>query len=319
MKSHSYRSHAVLLFSFFLFTSGTFAQHAKVENPQPVPHFDAEKRLRNALSFFVLGDWGAGGKGQRKVAQAMIAKMKVDGADGVFTTGDNFYTNGVTGVDDTQWESKFENMYPSKELSIPFYATLGNHDYRGNIDAQVSYTGRKLRDGSITRWTMPDRYWARTFSLPSKDGTLLVIGLDTQEMHTISSGRERQMRWLDSVLSASRDEWTVVLGHHPMYSNGAYGNSLTLMNNVKPLFEKYGVDVYFAGHDHNLQLLQPVNGVHYVVSGGGASSYSVRYDKNTIFAATNLGFVWFQVNDANVLMQCIDGNGNVIFAYEIER
>ena len=36
---------------------------------------------------------------------------------------------------------------------------------------------------------------------------------------------------------------------------------------MKPLLEKYNVDVYACGHDHNCQLLFE-NGVSYIVSGG---------------------------------------------------
>ncbi|MBL9107498.1 MAG: metallophosphoesterase [Myxococcales bacterium] len=43
--------------------------------------------------------------------------------------GDNFYVSGVSGVsgvDDPQWQDKFE--LPYSDLTFPIYAVLGNHD-----------------------------------------------------------------------------------------------------------------------------------------------------------------------------------------------
>jgi hypothetical protein len=44
-----------------------------------------------------------------------------------------------------------------------------------------------------------------------------------------------------------------------------------------PLFERYGVDLVLAGHDHNYQRFKEHRGVRYVVhGGGGAPLYSLR-------------------------------------------
>jgi hypothetical protein len=40
---------------------------------------------------------------------------------------------------------------------------------------------------------------------------------------------------------------------------------------VEPLLTRYGVQAYFCGHDHNLQLLhKPGTGYHHVTSGAGS-------------------------------------------------
>jgi tartrate-resistant acid phosphatase type 5 len=41
--------------------------------------------------------------------------------------GDNLYKTGVSGVDDPQWQTKFEQPYA--DLAFPFHPVYGNHDY----------------------------------------------------------------------------------------------------------------------------------------------------------------------------------------------
>src|SRR5688500_8568885 len=76
------------------------------------------------LRFMVLGDWGKPlskeqphmpSPRQKQVAEAMARYAETHKAlspvQFVVLTGDNFYENGVTGVDDIQWKTKFENVY----------------------------------------------------------------------------------------------------------------------------------------------------------------------------------------------------------------
>jgi tartrate-resistant acid phosphatase type 5 len=294
------------------------AQHSKVENPQSVPAFDAKARLTGeTLSFLAFGDWGTGSRLQREVAKAMAAKHAADPVVAALTVGDNFYGRGVSGTDDPQWDSKFERMYPRDELDVPFYATLGNHDYGKDPDAEVAYTGTRLADGSTTRWHMPGRYWTHAFRSPGGGLSVRVVGLDTQTFVTGGAEqRMREQRWLDSVLAFADEDWTIVIGHHPVYSNGVHGNTIGMQRHVQPILEKHGVDAYVCGHDHDLQLLEPVQGVRYIVSGGGGGSRNVRWADNTLFAATNGGFVWMQFSKREMLVQFLDPDGAVLYAWK---
>jgi len=305
---------------FFAFLFVTNAQHSRVEGAKSIPNINVDQRLEQAFSFFVLGDWGFGGKSQRRVAEGMAKKIRSDGANAVFLVGDNFLPNGVNGLDDIQWETKFERMYPADVFPIPFFATLGNHDHNGNTEAQLAYCGKKLIDGTVTRWQLPALYWAKHITIPETDASLLLIGLDTpQIIGTDSNACNRQLAWLDSVLQTSTDTWKIVIGHHPVFSNGMHGNTIGMQRHVQPLFEKHGVNAYFAGHDHDLQLLESVGGVQYIISGGGGSSRNVQWKDNTIFAATNLGFVWGQINRDTMLLQFMNPDGDAQFVVEIPR
>jgi tartrate-resistant acid phosphatase type 5 len=41
--------------------------------------------------------------------------------DFVVSTGDNFYENGLTGVNDQQFEESFTNIYTAESLKKPWY------------------------------------------------------------------------------------------------------------------------------------------------------------------------------------------------------
>ena len=84
---------------------------------------------------------------QKMVAIGMKRRCATSGCDLAIMLGDNFYDSGVYSVFDDKFEDYFEEPYAS--LDIPFYAALGNHDTRGNVQAQIDYMRRS------EYWKMP--------------------------------------------------------------------------------------------------------------------------------------------------------------------
>src|SRR5690349_18267155 len=93
------------------------------------------------LQFMVIGDWGRDGAfHQRQVAEAMA---EFGQARFVASTGDNFYQHGVQSIADSKWDRSFQRVY----TGVPqrWYAVLGNHDYGGSVEAQISKTFHDAR------------------------------------------------------------------------------------------------------------------------------------------------------------------------------
>ena len=126
------------------------------------------KTLDAAVNFIVLGDWGRNGQYyQTQVAEQMGKVAATTGNDFVITVGDNFYPSGVQSVQDPQWRYSFEDVYRSHFLQNNWYVALGNHDYKGNIQAQLDYS-------SISRrWYLPAKYYSKKIKL--KDGSILLL------------------------------------------------------------------------------------------------------------------------------------------------
>src|SRR5258705_799429 len=63
-----------------------------------------------------------------------------------------------------------------------------------------------------------------------------------------------QLALLDRELAASRAPWKLVFGHHTIYSGGSeHGNTAELLEQIKPILERRGVQAYINGHEHDLQ------------------------------------------------------------------
>lgn len=82
-----------------------------------------------------------------------------------------------------------------------------------------------------------------------------------------------QYQWLHSDLASVADSiwYTAVVFHHPPYSTGAHAeDELGLRDILVPVFEQYGVDIVFTGHDHDYERSH-CGGIFYIVTGGGGA------------------------------------------------
>jgi hypothetical protein len=217
------------------------------------------------------------------------------------TLGDNFYPRGVKSFDDPHWQNEWHRHYD--RLRIWFYPTLGNHDYRGKPQIQVDYTNRP----GNTSWRMPNRYY--TFTA----GPVRFFALDTDE-GTLGFFRSKpwsdvQRDWLAGELAKpSNAKWTIVYGHHPIYSNGHHGDSKRLKEKLLPLLKMHKVDAYLAGHDHDMQHLK-MEGIQYIIAGGGgADTRRVRGLGGGCAVSAN-GFLELEASEKQLSLRLLGING----------
>ncbi|KXK55187.1 MAG: metallophosphoesterase [Chlorobi bacterium] len=286
--------------------------NSEVKGAKPIPNFtpfDIPNQI--GMRFLIIGDWGTGASGQARVANSMLRTAKEYGCDYVISTGDNIYPKGVQSAEDPQWERKFVKMYHDRGLTQPFFPTLGNHDYGFVPEAQVEYSKKN------PQWRMPSRYYTQKLTAP--DGTTVqLFSLDTQLVQTAVAGAAaEQSAWLDRELEKSDAQWKIVFGHHMLYSNGIYGNLKRMRDAFEKVLVKHNVRLYLCGHDHDIQLLKPVDGVSYVVSGGGGGHRDTSWKENTIYAATNMGYVWMAITSNGIHLHFHDADGVVKYAHRL--
>lgn len=264
------------------------------------------------LRVFSFGDSGTGGSGQREIARAIAVRMDRDPAQFLLLLGDNFYPSGVQTPTDRQWEDCV--VQPYEGLGIPIYASLGNHDYNGDPDAQIA------RSTIDERWRLPARYY--TFSRTLLDGTTIqFFVLDTTPILRGLDGVEMQLRWLEDELSRSRADWKIAAGHHPMITNVEVADPGRFAE-LLPLFSRHGVALYLAGHAHVLKALVPRQGVMQVVSGAGGgmdNAKKVEWGDDTEFAATRGGFTILTIERRAITIEFVRPNGRTQFLREILR
>ena len=239
---------------------------------------------RSPFQFLVVGDWGRNGQfHQQEVADAM---GEFHQAALIVSTGDNFYEHGVGSIRDPKWDSSFNRIYT--KLPQRWYSVLGNHDYAGDVEAQIS---RTFHD---PRWRMPD-YWfdVRLTAYGRPDIHLFFIntvawrGREKFFFGVLGSSVRRtdprlQREWLAQRLSRSDAALKIVFGHHPVYSVRGQG-SYYGMPDLDGLLFDHGVTAYVNGHDHCMYHISAPDRrgkaperVHYLCSGAGSKMRPVE-------------------------------------------
>lgn len=272
---------------------------------------------KDALSFIAMGDFGrAGGYFQKEVAYAMGEIGELFGVDFIVSVGDNFYPNGVQSTEDYHWQASYEAIYTHPTLFEDWYVVLGNHDYRGSVQAQIDYS-KKSR-----RWQMPSPYYSKVWEL-EEGGKAQFIFIDTNVFiddyvaepekypELAQQDRDAQYRWIEEQLQLQDPAiaWRIVVGHHPLYSGGKRKrdpNTKLIENKFRALFDTYGVDAYICGHEHDLQVIQP-EGVKtpQFLTGAGSEIRNSGSREGTLFAAAVPGFMVFSITDKELLVQTV--------------
>jgi tartrate-resistant acid phosphatase type 5 len=281
----------------------------------------------------MIGDWGYDShhEAQAGVAAAMrqYVSHQPPNTQALLFLGDNWYGALEGGAMSDRWQTQFEQMYPVNAFDCPAYAILGNHDYQhwpeSKVNAELEYARSRK-----TRWKMPAQ-WYR-FEFPAKHPLITFLALDSNMPFadgSPSKGRNftltpqqqaEQLAWLETELKGPRTTpYLVVMGHHPVYSDGPHGDHPVLIRDWDPLFRKYKVDLYLAGHDHDLQHLEfdghPTS--FFLSGGGGADLYDLKVDpsKRGPYAQKVYGFSHLSVTNNEMTLRHLDSSGHILHAF----
>jgi hypothetical protein len=97
-----------------------------------------------------------------------------------------------------------------------------------------------------------------------------------------------------------------------MYTSGVHLNQRrigALRRALSGLFQEAKVDLYIAGHDHDMEHLS-AGGVEYLIcGGGGAKSRAVkRSEPESLFHATAFGFLDLRIDELTLTATFLDTN-----------
>eukprot|EP01025_Chloroclados_australasicus_P044368 TRINITY_DN4810_c0_g1_i5.p1 TRINITY_DN4810_c0_g1~~TRINITY_DN4810_c0_g1_i5.p1 ORF type:complete len:335 (-),score=20.22 TRINITY_DN4810_c0_g1_i5:19-1023(-) len=237
------------------------------------------------LKFLVIGDWGRQGEYNQSALGVKMAEF----ASGfkpefVISTGDNFYESGLSSDTDPLFTKSYLDIYSGEGLlGVPWYSVLGNHDYgdgREDEDENINCKGVALEECqgvccNSPVWQLGMKYkrvddrWncQRFYDMSLAGGQVYILFIDTTPFvdkyrndafadnpYGINSQcSECQLREIEYRLSVSDAPWKIVVGHHPVFSNGHHFNTTELVDLLEPLLRQYKVQVYFNGHEHDLE------------------------------------------------------------------
>ncbi len=270
-----------------------------------------EQPEKNQLSFYIFGDSGTGGTEQVRMADALEKECQKARPDGILLLGDNFYQKGVRSVDDPQWQEKMFRPYGKDCLkTVPIYAILGNHDYKGNVDAQIAMTNIE------ERWHMPHRFYRINF------GSLLqVVAMDTNRITLCMDPYICSLDFLKDSL-ANRDEfrWNIVMGHHPVKSASLkYNTGRFIGDSIRAkILKNYmcgKADAYLAGHSHHLEHRREEDCQTdlFISGGGGGDLYGTVPQPESLFAASQHGFLTLNVSEDELVWRMVDVDGTTLY------
>lgn len=272
------------------------------------------------INLMVVSDLGRNGHYEQKtVAYTMGRIAEQIGPDAVLALGDTHHYGGVQSVSDPLWLTNYELIYDHPELMVNWYPVCGNHEYRGNTQAVVDYSDVSRR------WVMPDRYYSKVFE---DDGTTVrVVFLDTTPLigkyrkkvdtypDATKQNAEAQLAWLDKTLSDAKEDWIVVVGHHPIYAFTDKEDSERedMQKKVDTLLRKHNVDMYVCGHIHNYQhIRKPDSGIDYVVNTSGSLTRRPQAIDGTLFCSDAPGFSVLTADKKDLRLNMLDKDGKTI-------
>lgn len=207
--------------------------------------------------------------------------------NGLFGLRPNMLIHCGDVVDDgyakNQWLQDLFDPLSTLLAHVPMFPVIGNHER----DAHFYYD----------YFSLPKPEYWYTFNY----GNAQFFMIDTNR--PTAEGSE-QYRWLEEELKKSKAAWKFAVHHHPCFSsdNDDYGDTLKGTGKTpvfgdrkaRPLvslYEKYGVDIAFAGHIHSYERTWPIlemqinvaKGVTYIVSGGGGGGLEKAAPNRTWF------------------------------------
>lgn len=252
-----------------------------------------------------MGDAGSGLPAQQRVAEQLIRQHERQPFHFIVLLGDNIYPNG----DALKYgEKKFTSLYrPLINQGVAFLCLLGNHDISGPLGV-----------GYPTFWMSNQKENMRFFHMPAPFydftcGPAHFFMLNTNRL------KAQQRLWLSERLHHSPQPWKIVAGHHPVFSSGFHGSTRRLKHKLKPILEKYGVPLYLSAHEHDYERFSEINGVTYVISGGGGAD--LRWFRsplpNSLVRESQHHFIDCAFWADQLMMNVINDRGDMIDAFTL--
>lgn len=306
-------------------------------------------------AFMSIGDWGGAYFGDYHYTNALDTAngMEQWGADNnaqfVLNTGDNFYYCGIQNTTDPQIIKDYTAVYA--KVNIPWYNSLGNHDYGFHPEAQLSL------DAILPNWIMDDRYYHRRFSINNGNTTdwMNIVVLDTNpcindylgndrskwdpcnyefptcgpipgvcEFHEniVAQNCSKQLAWFQNIVRlVSPSEWLIVIGHH----------RADQIDNVdfQSVLDSHKVHLYLNGHVHSLEYYSIGGQAKYATTGAGCMVVEHHLNQNlntkkttkhhNLWWKTKTGFTGHRILGDTLTTYFLDAGLNILYQFNVSR
>ena len=279
------------------------------------------EELEGDVSLFIGNDLGRNGYYDQKPIAELMGKMaETIGPEAVLALGDVHHFGGVKSVNDPLWMTNYELIYSHPELMIDWMPVLGNHEYRGNTQAVLDYR-------NVSRiWEIGVHYYTKVYD--DNGVSIRLVLIDTTPLidryhHSAtypdvdSQDSDTQLKWIDKTLDEAKEDWVIVVGHHPLYADTKKDiiAQKDMQSRLLPIFQRHKskVAMYVCGHIHNFQHIQMKgDNIDYIVNSSASLARKVKPVDGTVFCSPAEGFSVLTADKKQLRQYMIDKDGNII-------
>lgn len=242
---------------------------------------------RAPFRMWIVGDSGTGDLNQLAVRDSMLRFVGGVRPDLFLHMGDMAYSDGT----DLEFQFRFFAPYQDILRNTVCWPTLGNHE--GSSSDSGTESGpyydafvlpRAAEAGGVASGT--EAYYSFDYA------NVHFVVLDSHD--SSRDPRGAMLRWLQTDLAATRQEWVIAYWHHPPYTKGSHnsdteGQLIQMRENALPILEAAGVDLVLAGHSHIYERSYLIDGAydtpttatgHILDSGDGKQTGNGAYVKH---------------------------------------
>jgi hypothetical protein len=257
-----------------------------------------------SVKFLAFGDTRSGPLAMEGVIQEM---RKAYAADPAFQSLNLQAGDWVASDAETNWTNEWFNANPQTQLLLaeqPVSGVRGNHE--ANSKYFYKYYPYPYPFINTTGASNQNLYFSFDYG---------PVHFTVVDQYTTPYGvGSAQYNWVVSDLAGTTKPWKILVYHEPAWTAGTHTNNVTTQQVFDPLVKQYGIDLVYAGHNHNYARCQAdsdaeANGdtiatkVPYITNGGGgAGLYAVDTSntgayKHVAKAISQYEYMTFDIND----------------------
>jgi len=198
---------------------------------------------------------------------------------------------------------------------VPIFVAMGNHHYFSSGDPgyhqdYFSFPANSSPDpGDQDLW----------YSFDYGNAHFTFINTNYYRVGGAYWPGSTQYRWLEEDLKSSTATWKVACFHHSPYAS-YHRDATKLRRYLVPLFERYGVQIVFSGHNHFYEKSRK-KGVYYIVTGGGGGPLYLpdhpESNPYSIFAASLHHFCRVAINGSALSCFAVDTDARVFDSFRL--
>ena len=212
-----------------------------------------------------------------------------------------------------QWKPQYFDPLRGVAEYIPIFPCLGNHEQ--NAPHYYNYHSLPGDQGEV--------YYSFDYA------NAHIISLNSNAQDAPYQRGEKQTEWLIEDLKTHKDStWKIVFFHHPLFRSHPTRGITEQRWVWQPVFEEYGVDLVFNGHDHYYMRANPIGrytgeprrGLFHLISGGGgANTYPMVPKPHAAFRRRVHHVTAVDVMGDRLIGRAVDIDGKVFDAFVVDK